>query len=168
LRPGAAEAEKEYEKNRPGLGVKKYPEGALAIIPANELKKGFLYRIEHRKNSLPSRLGRFVRLDGAYPNVNAMFSDLRGPSSPTMRGYRVDEWIFRKSGQTAATEKGAVAIGLPLGDVDPNKYNHALPDELEREVNKYGGKGRRTRRHRRRRRKTGRKRKGKKTYRKTK
>jgi len=148
LRPGAAEAEKEYEKNRTGLGVKKYPEGALAIIPANELKKGFLYRIEHRKNSLPSRLGRFVRLDGAYPNVNAMFSDLRGPSSPTMRGYRVDEWIFRKSGQTAATEKVAVGIGVPPG-ADPENVDKGLPEALEDMVHRHGG--RRTRRHRRRR-----------------
>lgn len=122
----------------------------MADIPADKLEKGVTYRIDHRRNLLPGRVGVFDVLLGTPPNVSARFSNVRGPAgfrSPSSP-YRVDEWTFRKSGQTIATEKGAVAIGLPLGDVDPNEYNHALPDELEREVKKYGGKGRRTRRRR--------------------
>ena len=122
----------------------------MAHIPATELEKGIRYRIDHRRNLLPGRVGVFDVLLGTPPNVNARFKNVRGPNnfrSPSS-AYRVDEWTFRKSGQTLATEKVAEAIGLPP-DGDPNDYDHALPDELEREVKKYLGGRRRTRKSRR-------------------
>ena len=124
----------------------------MADIPPTELKKGIRYRIDHRRGLLASDVGVFDVLLGTPPNVNARFKNVRGPNnfrSPSS-AYRVDEWTFRKSGQTLATEKVAVAIGLPLGaDVVPEEHDHALPHELEDLVKKYGGKGRRTRKSRR-------------------
>jgi len=125
----------------------------MAEIPADNLEKGVRYRIDHRMNFLPGRVGVFDRLLGGTPPnvVSARFTNVRGPAgfrSPSS-AYRVDEWTFRKSGQTLATEKVALAIGLPLGaNVDPNEHDHALPDELEREVKKFVGKSRRKSRRR--------------------
>lgn len=128
----------------------------MTEIPADKLEKGVRYRIDHRRGLLASDVGVFEVLLGTPPNVNARFTNVRGPNnfrSPSL-AYRVDEWTFRKSGQTLATEKVAVAIGLPP-DGDPNDYDHALPDELEREVKKYlGGRRRKTRKSKRRSHKT--------------
>jgi hypothetical protein len=128
----------------------------MTEIPADKLEKGVRYRIDHRRGLLASDVGVFEVLLGTPPNVNARFTNVRGPNnfrSPSL-AYRVDEWTFRKSGQTIAAEKGAEAIGLPP-DGDPNDYDHALPDELEREVKKYlGGRRRKTRKSKRRSRKT--------------
>ena len=127
----------------------------MTEIPADKLEKGVRYRIDHRRGLLASDVGVFEVLLGTPPNVNARFTNVRGPNnfrSPSL-AYRVDEWTFRKSGQTIAAEKGAEAIGLPP-DGDPNDYDHALPDELEREVKKYLGGRRRTRKSKRRSRKT--------------
>lgn len=129
----------------------------MTEIPADKLEKGVRYRIDHRRGLLASDVGVFEVLLGTPPNVNARFTNVRGPNnfrSPSL-AYRVDEWTFRKSGQTLATEKVAVAIGLPPGDnVVPEEHDHALPDELEREVKKYLGGRRRTRKSKRRSRKT--------------
>ena len=123
----------------------------MADIPADKLEKGVRYRIDHRWNPRLRRVGVFDVLLETPPNVNARFLNVRGPAgfiSPSS-AYRVNQWTFRKSGQTLATEKVAVAIGLPLDAKDPkNDPDHALPDELELEVKKYGGKSRRTRRRR--------------------
>ena len=127
----------------------------MATIEPENLEKGVNYRIDHRRNLLPSRVGKFDKLLGTQPNVNASFLNVRGPNgfkSPHS-AYRTDEWTFRKSGQTIVKEKVAVAIGLPnKPDVNPNEYDHALPNELEKEVAKnLGGRSRRrrTRKHKR-------------------
>jgi hypothetical protein len=64
-----------------------------------ELKKGITYRIVHKDGGIDEQVGVFDRLVGTRPNVNAMFTDIRGEKifpSPDA-AYRIDEWKFLKS-----------------------------------------------------------------------
>ena len=63
-----------------------------------ELKKGITYRIVHKDGGIDEQVGVFDRLVGTRPNVNAMFTDIRGEKifpSPDA-AYRIDEWKFLK------------------------------------------------------------------------
>ena len=63
-----------------------------------ELKKGITYRIVHKNDQIEEQVGVFDRLVGIRPNVNAMFTDIRGEKIfPADEGaYRTDEWKFLK------------------------------------------------------------------------